>query len=45
MSVPSVPPGTNPYTAYLAALDTLFYPTPTPGFKIRIIVLFVVHGL
>lgn len=45
MSLPTVPPGTNPFTVYKAALDATVYPTPPDGFKVRLGVLFGLSGL
>ncbi|BGP52039.1 hypothetical protein JCM10450v2_008010 [Rhodotorula kratochvilovae] len=45
MSLPTVPPGTNPFTVYKAALHSMLYPNPSSGFKIRLGVLFGMAGL
>ncbi|GAA6055707.1 hypothetical protein JCM3770_001031 [Rhodotorula araucariae] len=45
MSLPTVPPGTNPFTAYKAALEMTLYPDTPTGFKVRLGVLFGLAGL
>ncbi|GAA5834436.1 hypothetical protein JCM11251_007991 [Rhodosporidiobolus azoricus] len=45
MSLPTVPPGTNPFTVYYDAVHESFYSNPSPGFKARLGVLFGLTGL
>lgn len=44
-SIPSVPPGTNPWTVYLASARATLYHTPSEGFRGRLIVLMSLDGL
>ncbi|KAL8278989.1 hypothetical protein RQP46_008658 [Phenoliferia psychrophenolica] len=44
-ALPAVGPGENPFLVYSAAVEDLLYPTPTPGFQGRVIVLWVLIGL
>ncbi|GAA5891939.1 hypothetical protein JCM6882_007414 [Rhodosporidiobolus microsporus] len=45
MSLPAVPPGTNPFTVYYDAVHTSFSSNPPEGFKVRLGVLFGLTGL
>ncbi|GAA5859172.1 hypothetical protein JCM8547_008901 [Rhodosporidiobolus lusitaniae] len=43
--LPDVPPGTNPFTVYLAVVHKSFYGEPTSGFKVRLGLLFGMTGM
>ncbi|BGO95984.1 hypothetical protein NBRC10512_005431 [Rhodotorula toruloides] len=45
MSLPVVPAGQNPFAVYRAAIEASTRSTPTDGFAVRLVVLFVLCGL
>ena len=45
VALPDVSPGVNPAPEYLAALHLFAFPAPSPGFKIRLELLFAVTAL
>ncbi|KAK4054019.1 hypothetical protein OIO90_003664 [Microbotryomycetes sp. JL221] len=43
--LPTVPPGTNPWTVYIATLESSLFKQPPPAFKSRLIALIAITAL